>query len=333
LENTLQTAQNNSPQLSWELILLFIYLVGVGVLVLKTIRQLIPLLRLIKNANRTKIDNYILTETEEHCKPFTFLNYVVYNPKLHNTQELNIILQHEKTHAKQWHFADVLLSHFLTALQWFNPIAWLYKKEVEENLEFIADYQTVKDKPEVHKKQYQLTLLNAAASTHNYICTTNFYQSFIKKRIVMLNKKHSNPNNIWKLTAVLPLMALFFMSFQVTEKVEYAPSELELHLQKTEISVTITKTTTDEEIKTYEKIFKSLDASLSINGVKRDANNEIVAIKIKAKSKDSQANYDFKSSDGIQPVKISFKDGNISISETSKKELVFHTVEGNNVFI
>src|SRR5690606_4681737 len=76
-----------------------------------------------------------------------------------------------------------------------------------------------------------------------------------------------------------------------------------------------------------------LDASLSINGVKRDANNEIVAIKIKAKSKDSQANYDFKSSDGIQPVKISFKDGNISISETSKKELVFHTVEGNNVFI
>src|SRR5690606_38651185 len=42
LENTLQTAQNNSPQLSWELILLFIYLVGVGVLVLKTIRQLIP---------------------------------------------------------------------------------------------------------------------------------------------------------------------------------------------------------------------------------------------------------------------------------------------------
>jgi len=48
----------------------------------------------------------------------------------------NQILIHEKVHVSGRHTLDILLAEMAVVLQWFNPFAWLYRREVENNLEF-----------------------------------------------------------------------------------------------------------------------------------------------------------------------------------------------------
>ena len=98
-------------------------------------------------------------------------------------------------------------------------MAWFYKKGVEENLEYIADSATVQQIESV--KQYQLALVKASSTSPIPALTNNFYQSFIKKRIVMLNKSTSKKINAWKLILVLPLLAVFLWSFNINEVITY----------------------------------------------------------------------------------------------------------------
>ena len=58
---------------------------------------------------------------------------------LHESQ-LQEILIHEQCHVEQKHSIDVMLSELFTILCWFNPFAWLLKREIRLNLEYLADF-------------------------------------------------------------------------------------------------------------------------------------------------------------------------------------------------
>jgi hypothetical protein len=130
-----------------------------------------------------------------------------------------MILKHEQAHAFQWHSADIILANLLIVIQWANPLAWLYKKSVEENLEYLADNATIIKV--TSKKDYQLALVKASSAENIPALTTNFYKSFIKKRIIMLNKRTSKKHHVAKVAAVLPLLAVFLWSFNVKETIAY----------------------------------------------------------------------------------------------------------------
>jgi len=48
-------------------------------------------------------------------------------------------LSMKKVHVSGRHTLDILLAEMAVVLQWFNPFAWLYRREVENNLEFLTD--------------------------------------------------------------------------------------------------------------------------------------------------------------------------------------------------
>ena len=56
---------------------------------------------------------------------------------------MDLILKHEKVHARDWHSIDLLLTHLYRAVFWINPLAWMIKRQVGENLEFIADATSI----------------------------------------------------------------------------------------------------------------------------------------------------------------------------------------------
>ena len=130
-----------------------------------------------------------------------------------------MILKHEQAHAFQWHSTDIILANLLIIIQWANPLAWLYKKSVEENLEFLADNATIISVDS--KKDYQLALVRASSARYTPSLTTNFYKSFIKKRIIMLNKRTSKKHHVLKVATVLPLLAIFLWSFNIREEIAY----------------------------------------------------------------------------------------------------------------
>ena len=120
-------------------LILILYISGVLFFSGKFIISLISLSRLLITNRKEKIGDFYFINSEKEIAPFSFFNYIVYNQNSFEQSELQQILTHEKVHAHQWHSFDVLLSQVATIVFWFNPISWLYKKELQQNLEFIAD--------------------------------------------------------------------------------------------------------------------------------------------------------------------------------------------------
>ena len=216
------TPTEQSTSIDWWLIIFTIYCIITMILLGRFIFQLRSLYKLYIKSNNTQQDGFNILHTPEDIAPFSFFSFIFFNPSNHTVKELEIILKHEKIHAKQYHTLDILLINLLIIFQWMNPFCWFYKKSIQQNLEFIADQEAILDLPS--KKEYQLALLKVS-STNYYSITNNFYQSLIKKRIVMLNKKKSNHQNLWKLTIILPLLCLFLWGFNTRTEVQFIKHE------------------------------------------------------------------------------------------------------------
>ncbi|MFD2891309.1 M56 family metallopeptidase [Flavobacterium chuncheonense] len=198
---------------NWETILMWCYF-GVSIVFLFRLTiELLSFFKIIKNSTKTKNENIILVETKENQNPFSFFNYLIFNKDNFTTEELELIVIHEKVHIEQKHSIDVLVAKLLCMMLWINPIVWLYRKAVLENLEYIADYETSKISNKLY--EYQKTLLKVVTHQHSLSFTNQFYQSLIKKRIVMLNTNPSNKKNVWKFSLIIPAVVTYVLLFQV----------------------------------------------------------------------------------------------------------------------
>ncbi len=221
----------------WQL-LYTIYGIGLAFFLGKLLIELASLKFLLNKHQYYKSGSHVLVETDNNVPPFSFFNWIVYNPKKYSKEELSHILNHEKVHAKELHSIDIILTQLACIIFWFNPFIWLYKKEVQQNLEFIAD-KKAQDFSEC-EKSYQRILLKSSVPNHKFLITNNFYNSQIKKRIIMLHKSKSKKLNALKYLLILPALALFLMSFNTKEIFieidnprdlnEVAPIEASAHL-------------------------------------------------------------------------------------------------------
>ena len=122
---------------------------------------------------------------------------------------LHEVLLHEQTHARQWPSVDVMLSEVATILCWFNPFAWILRREVRVNLEFLADQCVVAKGHDARTYQYHLLALTYQRSVATL--TNNFNVLPLKQRIKMMNKERSKSIGRLKYLLLLPVCALLFM--------------------------------------------------------------------------------------------------------------------------
>ncbi|MEO7215040.1 M56 family metallopeptidase [Mucilaginibacter sp.] len=147
-----------------------------------------------------------IVELDDDKAPCSFGNSIFINPTKYEPDTFNQILLHEKIHIRQGHSLDLLIAELMLAFQWFNPFAWLYRKEVESNLEYLADNEVLHDAT-VERADYQMNLLKVSVPNLSLRITTNYNQSLLKKRIVMMNAKKSNIHTAWKYLFLVPMMA------------------------------------------------------------------------------------------------------------------------------
>ena len=163
----------------------------------------------------------------------------------HNVKDLEFILAHEQVHANQKHSLDILFIEIILLLQWFNPIAWGYKYALKQNLEFLADAKNTALK--ANKKHYQYILLKQVIGKHNLSIVNPFFNSLIKKRIVMINQMPSQRRNVLKTLTIIPLFVFFLYSFNV--KTEYSTANrITTQTNGSTIDLTIDKDTSDEAL-------------------------------------------------------------------------------------
>ena len=210
---TTSTIQNDTFEINWYLVFAITYSIGIVGFLMKFAFDFYSLSKVLKGKTVQQQADFQFIDVTENVSPFSYFNSIVYNSSLYSDTELENILEHEKVHSAQNHTMDVLITRFFCIVFWFNPLVWLYKKAVVQNLEFIADSEASKNISD--KKAYQLTLLKITTQENCVAITNHFYQSLIKKRIVMLNKNQSNKRNSWKYAVVLPLLGAFLFFFQV----------------------------------------------------------------------------------------------------------------------
>jgi TonB family protein len=131
------------------------------------------------------------------------MHWIFINPSLHTAAETDQILTHEYIHAKQKHTVDVILSELMTILFWINPFVWLIRKDVRENLEYIADSNVLTSGFDA--KNYQYHLLRLSYQSPNLQLTNKFNISPLKKRVKMMNQKKSGKATATKYLVVAPL--------------------------------------------------------------------------------------------------------------------------------
>lgn len=184
----------------------YLYLAGVVVLLVRLAVQAFSLYRLIVRMPEKEINGVRIKCLNDPSGPFSFFGWIFMNPAAVKEDEISEILTHEMAHVKQHHSVDVLLAEMVSICCWMNPFAWLLKREVRLNLEFLADRKVME--AGFATKSYQYHLLGLAYN-HKYGLSNNFNFSHLKQRIIMMNKKKSNATvHIKYALFVLPAFAL-----------------------------------------------------------------------------------------------------------------------------
>lgn len=192
--------------------LVYLYWFGVVVFGLNFLMQAILLLYRAYSGSVIQDGKFRIVEITGDKAPCSFANNIFINPEKYDWDTYNQILLHEKIHIEQKHTFDLLLAEVVIIFQWFNPFAWQWRKALEINLEFLTDDQMLQQDT-VEKESYQFSLLKVAAPQFPLSLTTNYNQSLLKKRIIMMNSKKSNVHTTWKYFFLLPLMVLFVCLF------------------------------------------------------------------------------------------------------------------------
>jgi hypothetical protein len=274
--------ENESFDINWNYVLLAIYILGFLALVIKFAIDFYSLNTVLKGKKVHQQADFKFVDINENIAPFSYFDYIVYNSSMYTASELENIIEHEKVHSDQNHTIDVLISRLFCVLFWFNPIIWLYKKAILQNLEFIADSEAAKKISD--KKAYQYTLLKITTHESCVAITNHFYQSLIKKRIVMLNKNQSKKRNYWKYYAIIPALVAFVLLFQINTIAQEKERKDLKEVAEQEDSVyvfKIQKNTTDQQLKEMaEKLKQKHNIDVVVSDVKRNTKNELIAIRV-----------------------------------------------------
>ena len=148
---------------------------------------------------------------------FSAMGYVFINVRL-SPDEAGEIIRHEQNHLKQNHFIDIIFIELVKALQWFNPVVYLFNRSLRAIHEYQADQECLSSGVPI--VNYQSLLLNQVFKSRAFNLTNSFSNpSLIKKRMVMMTKKRTPIFASLKLLLVIPVTAMVFLAISAYKEI------------------------------------------------------------------------------------------------------------------
>ena len=170
-------------------ILIFgLWLAGVIIILVRHLFQVVPVFRAAKKSHETSDYPVRLVRSPDFTTPFSLFSIVVVNPSLSIT-ETREIMNHEMVHIRQRHWIDLMLSGILCAVQWFNPVVWVYARCIRQNHEYLADEEALQRSSD--PALYRAALLNQMAGAPVINLGNFFSYSLNKKRFIMMKNRIS----------------------------------------------------------------------------------------------------------------------------------------------
>jgi beta-lactamase regulating signal transducer with metallopeptidase domain len=196
---------------AWWSVLLIGAMTGILIMLVRFLVRYISFQRIRKSAQLMVDGGVKVYHVDRSIIPFSFGNAIFINPRLHSEEDLRQIIHHEFVHVKQKHTVDILWGELLCMLNWYNPFAWMIRKAMRQNLEFIADHKVLENG--IDKKHYQYLLLKVTGAAH-FSITQQFNFSSLKKRIIMMNRSRSARIQLTRFLFLLPLVTVLLLAFR-----------------------------------------------------------------------------------------------------------------------
>jgi len=225
--------------------ILALYLTGVAVAFFRALVSFVQMVRMLNmnKSRRTTLPGGVTLIIHDMDKaPFSWMKYIVISNRDY-TESGEEIITHELAHISNYHSADLLAAEIVKIIHWFNPAAYLLKRELQNIHEYQADEAVINHG--IDAKKYQLLLIKKAVGDRLYSMANSFNQSKLKNRITMISKKKSQKKAALKALFLLPL-SMFAVAAFATEEV----SEVLAPVSELKVTDFIQKDTTRTKTKT-----------------------------------------------------------------------------------
>jgi TonB family protein len=181
-------------------------------LLAKEIVSFIRILRLKHRSYRIHTSETDLYCTDDDAAPFTFFRTVFWKEGVSvDSGEGRCMLRHELAHVRLGHSWDKALMQLVCCMFWMNPFFMLLRRELELVHEFAADSESVDDG---NVEKLSSLILCTLYPNHYHNFTSCFFQSSIKRRIIMMSKSKKSPMSLLRKMSMVPvvLVALYLFA-------------------------------------------------------------------------------------------------------------------------
>jgi TonB family protein len=192
-------------------ILTLIYISGAFIVIARLIYQAIFLHAIARLSDKINYNGYTIVSMTTDMVPFSYFNRIFISASKMDKSSFDSIIAHEQSHLSQGHFIDLFIIEIISALQWFNPVIWLFERSIKEVHEYLADEAVLETGQQ--QGRYQALLVNQAFGGPVFILTNQFNQSLIKKRIMMMKNKKTSRGAKLKPLLIVPLIAGLLLAF------------------------------------------------------------------------------------------------------------------------
>lgn len=219
LEEALETVEikrldvliETPKRFTWNALTLLIYASGILFFLLRYVWSIMRMLRLLRNGRKEKMEDGItLYVHQAKVVPFSWMKLIAISEE-DWAKHGEAILAHERAHIRYGHSWDLLLAQTCILLQWFNPAAWLLKKELQIVHEYEADEHVVCNGMDA--STYQLSIIEKTVGLKLFTIANSFNYSLLTKRVTMMNQTKSNRWARLKGLFFLPLAAMTVVAF------------------------------------------------------------------------------------------------------------------------
>ena len=216
-----------------------VFIIGLVCRLLYIANSYRQLCRMIKDSEQHSLeDGVTMAVVDLPVAPFSWMHTIVLS-RIDYEERNPSIIAHERGHILLHHSWDIVFVEVLTALQWFNPVVWLLRRDLRTVHEYEADASVLSSGSDVG--QYIQLLMLKATGTKACILANGINNSTIKKRIIMMLKHKSNKYTWLKVLYVVPVVAVSLATSARIQK------DVVVNLDSSEVTDDVTKPLADDD--------------------------------------------------------------------------------------
>lgn len=180
-----------------------IYIAGMAIVTALTVYSYARMFRIIRRGAKREIDGATIVVAETTVSPFSWGRYLVVSPADADNQ---LIIEHELTHIRNRHSIDLIFAQLFIIFNWFNPVAYLMRRELSAVHEYDVDRQILSSG--VKATDYQMLLIRKTVGPGFQSIANSLNHSQLKNRLTMMLKSKSKSARHLCAAALLPAAML-----------------------------------------------------------------------------------------------------------------------------